>query len=95
MPWHSSHGLGLNFRQLNGPGSKLASKNERNFDSILLDRFICHASDDFDDSDFSDPTYIYATRFCRRPGSEDLLALANEDGKVFVQVGTGFQHIYI
>ena len=86
MAWHSSRGLGLDPRQLNRLGSNLATKNERNLDSILLDRFICQSSDDFDDSEFSDPTYIYATRFCRLPGSEDLLALANEDGKVFVQV---------
>ena len=80
MPWMSNHGLGLRV------SSEFLTKNEKYLDSILLNRLVCTSSDDFDDSEFSDPAYIYATRFCRLPGYEDLLALANEDGKVIVQV---------
>jgi hypothetical protein len=86
MPWLSSHSLGLNAVPLNRLHPQFSVKNEKFTDSLLLDRLICHRNDDFDDSGFSDPTYIYATRFCSHPGSEDILALANEDGKVIVQV---------
>jgi hypothetical protein len=82
MPWMSNHGIGLRM------SSELTIKNEKYLDSVLLDRLVCQSLDDFDDSEFSDPAYIYATRFCRQSGYEDLLALANEDGKVFVQVRT-------
>jgi len=82
MPWMSNHGLGLRL------SSEFSTKNEKYLDSVLLNRLVCQSADAFDDSEFSDQAYIYATRFCKLPGYEDLLALANEDGKVLVQVRT-------
>ena len=62
MPWLSSHGFGLNLNHLNRTRHNYNTKSEKFLDSLLLERLICHRSDDFDDSEFSEPTYIYATR---------------------------------
>lgn len=86
MPWMSCHGLPLHVSHLNRAYSQFTLKSQKHYDSMLLSRMCCLRNDDFDDSEFGEPSYIYATRFCRLAGSEDLLALANEDGRVIVQV---------
>ena len=85
-PWMSFHGLGLKGSHLNRANSRYSLRSQKYYDSMLLNRLICVRNDDFDDSEFGEPSYIYATRFCRSAGSEDILALANEDGKVIIQV---------
>ena len=86
LPWMSCHGLGLNVSHLSRSHRFDSLRAQKFYDSLLFSRLVCRRGDDFDDADFGDPSYIYATRFCRLPGAQNVLALANEDGKVIIQV---------
>ena len=61
------------------------SKAEKFWSEKYIGHLFCHANDVYEDLGGEESTYVYAIQFSPFKGQENLLAVANEEGRLTIQ----------
>lgn len=82
LPWDIRRQLGTTPPSFS---TRQLQKREVFWDSLYVGGLQCHQLDEYEDLSGEESTYIYAVQFSPLEGQENLLAIANEDGRVLIQ----------